>query len=484
MNTNKFLFLILFLFFPLITSAADSINQQRTFFVDSSYDASGREKLGATLIKISSRGYFYIETDFWNNQDAAEKDKIMSSLSTLGIELDNKIYPGLTNTYGSIWSPGIDNDEKITIFLHSIASDSAGYFRESDEYSRAVLPKSNEREMVYLNVDFINNPLLKGYLAHEFTHLINYNQKDRINDLRDEVWAVEMRSEFAPSILGYNNVYKDSYLEKRVKKFLQSPVNSLTKWKDSLSDYANVVLLAQYISDQYGQDIIISTMKSKKAGYLSIEEALAKKGINKRFEAVFSDWIIANAINDCSLGKEYCYKNPGLINFRVLPATNFLPVNSQSSLKVYDSLHDWSARWYKVVGGAQKLNFSFEGKKDIAYSVPYLLEKKDKTFVLKYLDLDSSKAGKIQVDGFDSQYLAFYFIPSIHDNSWIDNGGFEYSWTVSSSGTTQTTTVPTTDNQKQILALQLQIAQLKTKLIELIKQRIAELQAQLYLIQH
>jgi len=488
MNTNKickYLIVFFLLFLPLASFAIDSINQQRSFFVDPSYDASSREKINATLVKISSRGYFYIETEFWNNQDAAEKDQITKSLGNLGIELDNKIYPGLTNSYGPIWSPGIDNDEKITVLIHSINSDSAGYFRESDEYSRAVLPKSNEREMVYLNADFINNPLLKGYLAHEFTHLINYNQKDRLNDLRDDVWLIEMRCDFAPAILGYNNIYKDSYLEKRVKKFLQNPVNSLTKWQDSLSDYANVTLLAQYISDQYGQDVIIATMKSKKIGYLSIEESLAKKGINKRFEEIFSDWIIANAVNDCFLGKEYCYKNINLVNLRVLPVTNFLPINSQSSLKVYDSLHDWSARWYKVVGGSEKLNFSFEGKKAVSYSVPYLLEKKDKTLTLKYLDLDFSKSGKIQIDNFDSQYLAFYFIPSIHDNSWIDNGGFEYNWTVSSSGTPQeSSSTPNIDNQKQIAALQLQIAQLKTKLIEIIKQKIIQLQSQLYRIQH
>ena len=60
-NKFKIIFLgLLFSLFPLIAFAV-YYGQNVNFFVDSSYDALGREKISATLLEISSKNYFYLE---------------------------------------------------------------------------------------------------------------------------------------------------------------------------------------------------------------------------------------------------------------------------------------------------------------------------------------------------------------------------------------------------------------------------------------
>jgi len=72
------------------------------------------------------------------------------------------IYPKLTESYGSEWKPGIDNDYRLTIFFHKMQEGSAGYFRSKDEYFKQQVNDSNEREMIYINIGYINEPMIKA----------------------------------------------------------------------------------------------------------------------------------------------------------------------------------------------------------------------------------------------------------------------------------------------------------------------------------
>ena len=59
--------------------------------------------------------------------------------------------------------------------------------------------------MIHVNVDFIFDRRIKDFIAHELQHLINWNQKERLVDLKEDVWLNEMRSEYVPSLLDYFN---------------------------------------------------------------------------------------------------------------------------------------------------------------------------------------------------------------------------------------------------------------------------------------
>ncbi len=178
-NLKLIIFLgITFLTLPAFTFAA-ALGEKVNFFVDSSYDADKRTQIGAVLQKITSKAYFYLDDIWWNSLTFDRQQEINSYLNNLGEEFDSKIYPTLTSTFGSEPKLGIDGDEKITVLIHLIKKDVGGYFNSGNEYDKLQNPNSNEREMVYLSSDYIFSPILKSFLAHEFMHLINFEQKNK-----------------------------------------------------------------------------------------------------------------------------------------------------------------------------------------------------------------------------------------------------------------------------------------------------------------
>ena len=273
-------------------STGDTLN----FNVEKDFDASARTSVSATLVKTTNNLYFYIEKPWWDSQPQLKQNEILANLGSLSEEFENKIYPTLTSIFGSEWRPGVDGDSRITILFESMNSNEGGYFRTADEYIKLQLPASNEREMVYLALDRIDDPRLKVFLAHEFVHLITFNQKDKIFKVEEEVWLNEARADYSSTILGYDDIYSGSNLQQRVKDFIESPSDSITEWKGTKYDYASVSLLMHYFLDHYGINVLIDSLKSKYVGIESINYALQKNGYKDSFSQIFINWTIASVL--------------------------------------------------------------------------------------------------------------------------------------------------------------------------------------------
>lgn len=170
------LVLILAVFFflaetPLVVLAF-YVGETPVFNVNSFYDYANRSKVNAVLRHVGDKAVFYVDEDWWSSQ--ASKEDADNYIAALSDEFDKVIYPRLTQVYGQEWSPGIDNEFKITVLLSRLQGGAGGYFNPTDESHMA---GSNEREMIYLNVDFLNSLRIRGYLAHEFQHLISFYQE-------------------------------------------------------------------------------------------------------------------------------------------------------------------------------------------------------------------------------------------------------------------------------------------------------------------
>jgi len=265
----------IFLILPVFVSAV-SLGEKADFFVDPTYDLSQREEISATLQKIGPNLYFYIDDDWWRPLDYQKKQAVERALRNLGNEFYYKIYPTLTSTYGTEWKPGIDKDNRITVLIHPIVEEAGGYFNQGDEYPRLQNPKSNQREMIYLNSKYITSSLVKSFLAHEFTHLITFNQKEKKYGVEEEIWLNEARAEYAPTLLGYDDEYEGSNLQRRVKKFLEKPSDSITEWQNTSADYGGLNLFIQYLVEQYGIEILVDSLKSENVGIKSLNYALEK----------------------------------------------------------------------------------------------------------------------------------------------------------------------------------------------------------------
>lgn len=420
-------------FFPLFVSA-DVVGQTVRFSVDPSYDLTKREETSATLRKSSSQIYYYIDDNWWNGLDSIKKESVLKALDEVSIEFEKKIYPTVVSSFGPEWRPGIDNDLRITVLFHPMAESAGGYFNSGDEYPKIQNPKSNQREMFYLNTYYIDKPLLKSFLAHELVHLITFNQKDKTYDVSEDIWLNEARADYAPTLLGYDDVFEGSNLQLRMKMFLEKPSDSLITWENSKYDYGIINLFAQYLVENYGKEILTNSLFSKNTGIASINEALKKKGVSASFSQVFEDWTIAVLINDCSQSNRYCYKNPNLKKVKISPQLNFLPLTGESSLQFTNANYDWSANWYKVVGGKGKLVLDFDGQDEGTFSLSFVLCDFREICRVEKMALDGEKKGQAILESFSKNYQSLTIVPVIHTKDSYPEGNnptYLFTWKVS-----------------------------------------------------
>jgi hypothetical protein len=387
--------LVFISFFSVAKSYAaisDRLGNSVSFFVDSGYDISGRKSINATLRKISNYAYFYIENNYFNSLDSNERNNLLNSQNVLAEEFDNNIYPKLTEFYGEEWNPGIDEDSRITILFTPMISDAGGYFRTNDEFSKNAIQDSNEREMIFFNAEHIASERAKALIAHEIHHIINFYQKNALQDIDEEVWLNEMRSEYAPTIAGYDDIYSGSNTSYREKYFMATPNNPLVEWKNESEDYGVINFFAQYAANLYGGNIFASMIKNAKSGIASFNKALKDNNLSVNFSNLFLDWAIANILNDCSLEDgRYCYNNENLKNIKIDPTASYTISSPITSISVGGNINDWSARWYKFSGSnfADKtLRLNFQGTNyDGDFHISYIVKSKNGATAVKSLEL-------------------------------------------------------------------------------------------------
>lgn len=450
------------LFSPLFSLATEGV-----FNVDPSYDYSGRSQVSAFLYQIGGNAYFYVEDDFYRTLNIDEIKIFSEALRNLSQEFDNSIYPKLTLTFGSEWKPGIDNDNKITVLITQIKGDAGGYFNSADEYSVIQSPTSNQREMIYLNSNYATSPLEKIFLAHEFMHLITFNQKERILGLSEEVWLNEGRAEITSTILGYDDIFSGSNLQKRLKTFLQKPQDSLTEWKGDNFDYGSLNLFFQYLIDHYGVKVLADSLKINKVGIPSLNEALINNSFSENFSQIFTNWTITVLTNDCSLGPKYCYLNQNLKNIRISPQLSFLPSIVESSLTVTDYTKNWTGNWYKLIGGKGTLKVEFIGDQKASFQIPYLLEDSMGKYALDYLKLDILQRGTGYFGDFGKKYISLTILPSLQGKNFGFDGTenyYKFIWIASILNESQEENEVIGQLLTQIANLQEQIARLQLEI--------------------
>ena len=435
MRKGIFLFSVVFFLFLFGAGFALEANAQtetQNFFVEQSYDLHGRTNVEGLLIRATNQLYFYVEKNWWESRSSQEQNSARIALFDLGQEFQNHIYPVLTGTFGLEPKPGIDRDERITVLIHEMGEEAGGYFRTGDAYEKAISPGSNEREMLYLNSRHIAKSEAKSFLAHEFIHLITINQKDFLRRVTEEVWLNEARAEYAPTLLGYDDTYKGSNLERRVRDFLAKPSDSLTEWLNQKEDYGVVSLFTQYLVDHYGIKILVDSLQSSQAGIPSLNEALRNNGFQKDFSHIFGDWATAVLVNDCNLGEQYCYRNLNLQGLRVNPISYFIP-RTETVLSTYHTALLWNSNWHRLVGGAQNFTLEFDGADSAAYKVPYVLCEISNTCSVSYVSLDEKQKGAIVFPQFDTRYSSLTIIPFAAGKTPGSNGSeqsFQFSWQV------------------------------------------------------
>ena len=280
-------------------------------------------------------------------------------------------YPAEVALFGSEWNPGVDNDPRLHV-LHAtgIGSGVAGYYSSADQYSRLANDFSNEKEMFYINLDWLNGTRDYTYyetvLAHEFQHMIHWYR-----DRNEETWLNEGLSEYAQEVAGYP---PDTSF---ASTFAMTPDTQLNTWRESnqsnAEHYGSAFLFVSYLAQRFGSDFMAALVAQPANGLNGLDAVLQAAGLSLTADDVFGNWIVANYADDPNaLGQTgvYGYQNleqrpPRLEEkFRRLPAT------------VETTVNNYAADYYLLESeGDVTLDFSGQRATALSETKPYSGEK-------------------------------------------------------------------------------------------------------------
>ncbi|MBU3924580.1 IPT/TIG domain-containing protein [Patescibacteria group bacterium] len=466
-SARVILVLAFFLFGFAAIAPAVKAAEAATFLIDSSYDIRGRASITATSRVTGLNAYYFVDDFYWDSKNFQEQNDLIANITALANEFDNVIYPKMHEFYGEEWTPGIDGDKKIYILLTDIKNDASkgsygGYFSATNEYSKNLLDEykqnqleilekekkadlaagksidfyaqkeneirsifTNEKELLYLNINFADKPNIKSFLAHEFQHMINWHQKAKIFNANEEIWLNEALSEYAPTALGYDNIYKDSALESTVNNFNRNPSDSLTEWKNTNQDYSTVSIFMQFLVGRYGTSILKSIITAPKTGIAAINDALQKIDPQASFSNVFSDWVVANYFNGQTIqNKKYGYANPNLNyeNLHISATSSFMLYSNNmaksSIAKSEENIKDWSGKWYQFISSPilsapnQTLKISINANAgDSYFQAPYVIENIGGALTLNNFELRGNQNGNIYIDNFGTAVKSVTLMP-------------------------------------------------------------------------
>ena len=263
---------------------------QETFWARDSVNMTVYQ-VEATLADASEHAYWYFESGH-------EPDEEVLAAAVRAFE--ENIYPVVTAHFGGERGPGVDNDPRITI-LHVRNIGPLGYYSASNEFPAAIYPYSNERKMLYMNLNAlpVGAPNYLGTLAHELQHLLHWS-----GDPNDEGWVNEGLSEVARGLAGYEFSY--------IGFFLASPSTTLTTWPasgSSIASYGGSTLFFEYLAQRYGgHESLGELVKRPEDGMEGVTSYLQSMGYSEEFHDVFKDWLVANYLDALEID-DYVYKD-------------------------------------------------------------------------------------------------------------------------------------------------------------------------------
>lgn len=379
MNKIKLAVVSVCLFFVFAFGAsADALGQNQRFFISPQYDAQSRSLVNATLRHVSEHAYFYVADDYWYGISVLMHNQVLTQINTLADEFDKRIYPTETQFFGLEPNPGIDGDSRITILLTPLIENAGGYFNAANQYQISEAPDSNQREMIYLNIGKLDNPTkMFVFLAHEFQHLISFNQKEKLRNISDDVWLNELRSEYAATLLGYDDIFKGSNLQKRSRDLADAPSDSLTEWKNTPDDYGQIGMLEEYIAEHWSPRVIADTLKNNFKSIPSLNESLLQNGFSSTFIDIYRNWLISNFLNDGSYNVEFAYSRAELANFKIAATKTINIPKNDTTLAIHDSIKDWQGKWYDItqliLGQNNVLKINFDSPSLASFTISYIV---------------------------------------------------------------------------------------------------------------
>ncbi|MDD3147859.1 MAG: Ig-like domain-containing protein, partial [Candidatus Riflebacteria bacterium] len=253
-------------------------------------------RLNARCVAIGEGVIIYV--------DSSIQTPSSSLIADLRQRFEEVIQPRIRDVFGDEPASGPDGETRLTILLtDSMTLGIAGIFYGIDLYGRdesnIQLRESNERKMIYVKYSLANSVTRFGTIAHEFQHMVNFYQKQRLGGAGnyEAVWLNEGLSKYAEEVCGYGILQGDSNTAELIK-LSQQNLNDLSLTSFSgLNSYGLSYLFVRFLAQEnrFGttyREITRGLIGSSLTGKANVE---AVTGEN--FRLTLAKWAISLYLN-------------------------------------------------------------------------------------------------------------------------------------------------------------------------------------------
>lgn len=375
------------------------IGDTKSIYVDTDSDISTFVQKSATLRASSDSCYVWVVDDYYAAK--ASGDKIDSDIAKKYADKFEAMYPYITNVFGDESEEIInytthqtvgmqtlsDTGTKINIVVYDIGADYSsdnqtgvvGYFYAKDYYyapSRSdVIGKSNIGKYFYIDsgyaVSDFNTTI--STLAHEFQHMIDFNQKNMLHNLSPDTNYNEMLSMLCEDMMQEKLELEDYASPKsRIQSF--NAYYYISGIREYYSDYAiysysTAYAFGSWLARQYGGAELVKAISTNE--YVNNDSFV--KAVNevnntsKTFDSLFEEFLLAVTGVSSSYNSYYTHNQDAKQN--ILYGTDYY----KYPMTAFNLWSDASST-YTSDGTTQKYTFSLQDTslaakyKDYVYS--------------------------------------------------------------------------------------------------------------------
>ena len=400
------------------------VGDQRKFYA-MDFSLSGSPYfVNATCRAVGEFCYIFVEDSQWDRGIVTNTDVVKLRRAfddSTPRDPSRGIYELETTNLGPT-PDEIDLDPKIYILVLDILDDYdrfgtyvAGYFEPLNQ-KRGVFRDpntgmklySNEVELIYIDSHPLDagSAMAREILAHELQHLIHWR-----HDPDEDIWINEGCSVFAASFLCRYEIEHPWLIE----AFESDSQVSLVYWASGvgspLANYSAAYLWMVYLYEQYGGISTISSLIAEPDnGIKGINDVLSARGYSQDFDDVFSDWKIANFLDDTSFASgNYGYNS---LDLRIKPVNRHfsLPVSNISRF-----VRSWAADYIEFSGGdaGADLQIDFAARNpNYDFDVRVITMKNGVPLAVESIYLEDIGTGHIPISDFGYAVDTVVLVPS------------------------------------------------------------------------
>jgi immune inhibitor A len=313
---------------------AATVGDTRRFYVIDLNETKALE-ISATLLAQTDHADLWVQDGQRISRTDAEKG---------GRQFEDEVFGTVTEAFGYP-APAPGGAPGRIAILHFALQGASGYFAGSDGLPRALVPFSNEQQIIYIDAARVR-PGSAGYpglVAHEFQHLVH----QQINPNAD-TWLNEGLSELANEQVSRGGSF--------LRRFETAPDTQLNYWPandNTAAHYGAAHSFLRYLLSHYGgveraKDLIAQAA----TGVNSVERYLRLSGFDAGFLDVFADWTIANLLDQPGDGR---YSQPG-IEHRIRSIEK-LPTGGRGE----GSVHQFGTDYLELTPDGSDLTLHFDG---------------------------------------------------------------------------------------------------------------------------